>query len=616
VVAIVMPLIPLPQALAERLVHAERINALLLLGLVVIAAVCCGTWLRRQARKSWLQGPAQAVAAGRSTAIDAAVRLVPLLLIAIAATDIRLGQGSGEVGRSSEQIVLLLDRSRSMLADDAEPSRFELAVRIAEQVIDQAQGSAIAIVSFASDARIESPLSRDDRQLRDRLLAMKPEQGERSGTLLAQGLNVAANCFAMRFAGHKQLIVLTDGETHGQESLAGVDIPRDVDVLLLGIGDSVKGSRIPLKPNEDDGRRGSPRYFAHQGKTVWTKSQPQNLNDLARRLNGRHRMVASLADASRVASALRGDVRDSLRWDRLATAAPIYSPLLIAALVLLVAESFLPALARSPRHATSRRDRLNAAVGAVLAALIVCCVGGASPPPDSATESALDRRQIGQIYNRGVEAYRGAAWHEAEARFRRAMASRDGEISARSCFNLANTQYQLVRAGGMSKREATARLEESIELFRRCIHEQRRPADARANLQIAYALLKQIERQELNNRRPDGNGDEAGSDDEDEGSSMPPPHGDRQPPGDGQSSTSGGKTRHASTSSDPRPETDRAGQDSKSPPPGSTGDSTPDKWTDAEAEEELRQFAGHARRRGRGKADGQAAPFVPSGLPW
>jgi Ca-activated chloride channel family protein len=488
-----------------------------------------------------------------------------------------------------------------MLAADAEPTRFGLARGLAADVIDRAQGAAIAIVSFASDARIESPLARDDRQLREQLEALGPEQDARSGTQMAQGLMLAMDCFASRYVGPKRLIVLTDGETHEPVSLAGVTVPKGVDVLFLGIGDSINGARIPLKPGEKDSLLDSPQYFTYEGKTVWTKSQPENLHDLAHRLKGQYQMITSLAEGKRIISAARGDVQKSLRWERLATATPIYSPLLFAALVLLALELLLPSVARLGWWGFSRRRDRHATIAiAILAMLVLCFVSGASPPP-----------QIAVTYNHGVEAYQSAAWQEAEAQFRRAMASGEEQISWQACFNLANTQCQWVRKGGMSKQEAMLRLEECIACYRRCIQAKQRPEDARANLQIVYTLLKHIENQEPKNRQ-------SPSDDKDQGSASPPSvsNNRRAEGGEGDKPRQSGEKPSPKSSAGDASKSDKAGQTAMSAPPDMTGEETQEKLTDVAAEDELRRIRDQARRRGPGKKPVLVGPTVPGSLPW
>jgi hypothetical protein len=514
-----------------------------------------------------------------------------------------------------------------MLAGDAEPTRFGLARRLAADVIERAQGAAIAIVSFASDGRIESPLSRDAFQLREQIEALEPEQDARSGTELARGLILAMDCFASRFVGPKRLIVLTDGETHEPVSLAGVTVPKGVNVLFLGIGDSVNGARIPLKPGEKHDLPDSPQYFTYEGRTVWTKSQPENLADLAHRLSGQSQMITSLAEGSRIISGARSDVQESLRWERLSTAKPIYWPLLFAALVLLVLEPLVPSLDRlgtdtfsaavahnsvtlanqqsnrSPwkRCPSPYQPKTGTTIAvALLAMLILCLVSGATPQPG-----------IAETYNRGVEAYQSAAWQEAETQFRLAMASADEQISRQGCFNLANTQYQRVRKGGMSKPEAMARLEECIACYRRCIQENQRPQDARANLQIVYALLKHIENQEQKNGQ-------SGGDDKEQSSASPPSSSNNRQAERGEGDKprqSGEKPSPNSSAGDPS-ERDKPGQGAMSAPPDVTGGEMSDKLTDAAAEGELKRIRDQARRRGLGKKPVHVEPTVPGGLPW
>lgn len=593
-----MPLARWHDFFSQSLAHSERVGGLLLLGLLVIAAVSFGALLRRQVRKSWLGEATKGAASGWLSAGAWALRLAALLLVGVAAADPRVGRGTSDAGRSSEQIVLLLDRSRSMLAADAEPTRFGLARHLAADVIDRSQGAAVAIVSFAGDARVESPLSRDDRQLREQLDALDPERDASPGTLLTQGLMLAADCFATRFVGPKRLIVLTDGETQEPVPLAGVTLPKGVDVLFLGIGDSQNGARIPLKKGETDNRFDSPQYLTHEGKTVWTKAHPEILRALARQLGGRSEIITSVREGSQVISAARGEVPEPLRWERLQTATPIYATFLSGALALLVVESLLPTVWSLCWFGASRRHR-RTTTPIVLSMLGLCFLSGASPRPG-----------LAETYNRGVEAYRSAAWQEAEAQFRQVIETGEEPFSSRARFNLANTLYQRVRAARMSKQEAMSRLEECIACYRRAIQDNERPADARANLQIAYTLLKRIENQEATDRQ-------SGRDDADQGSASPPEtsqrrgergEGDKLPP-PGERPGSNGNAGDASKPNKPD-------QPATSPPADATGGQVQNDLTDAAAEDELKRIRDQARRRGSGKKPVLARPTIPGGLPW
>jgi hypothetical protein len=224
--------------------------------------------------------------------------------------------------------------------------------------------------------------------------------------------------------------------------------------------------------------------------------------------------------------------------------------------------------------------------------LVFCFASGASPLPE-----------IAETYNRGVEAYRSAAWQEAEAQFRLAMASGEEPISRQACFNLANTQYQWVQKGGMSKQEAMSRLEECIACYRRCIQENQRPADARANLQIVYALLKQIENQEPKNRQ-------SGSDDKGQDSASPPSNNRRAERGNGDKPPQSGEKPSPKSSAADASKLDQPGA-----PPDVIEGETQEKLTDGAAEDELRRIRDQARRRGARKKPTMVGPTVPA-LPW
>jgi hypothetical protein len=495
--------------------------------------------------------------------------------------DPRFGRGGGEFARSSEQIVLLLDRSRSMRAEDAQPSRFGLAASIAREVVNGSPGAAIGVVSFATDARIDSPLTRDARELHLRLQALKPEQNAQAGTSLERGLRLAADCFAKPLVGRKRLIVLSDGETHDEASLAGIEMPPEVDVFFLGIGDPKNGARIPLEPDERQGEQ--TEYFAYEGHSVWTRSRPEKLEELSQRLKGSYALVGSSSEALQILSAQGSGVPDSRQWEQRTTAMPIYGRICCGALMLLLAECLLLA---------GSLPKQRIAVSWATAVFLCLCAGGAAPP----ATGAQARREAAKLYNQGVDAYRRGKWQEAETRFRQARTAAEPEISRRSRFNLANANCELARRGGRSRREAESLLTEAIDLYRQCIADDQRPDDARANLQIAFSLLKQIKAREPTRGPSDPN---RGG-----GSSSTAPAGGRE------GSSEGNQSDSEMSPVAPRDSGEQAGGPTAMPGPSSD-------WTDEEAEDELQRIGAAAKRRPPrdGKKGGQQV-VASGGLPW
>jgi hypothetical protein len=240
-------------------------------------------------------------------------------------------------------------------------------------------------------------------------------------------------------------------------------------------------------------------------------------------------------------------------------------------------------------------SRKRRAVIALLGALFICCFAGGANP------RALTSREAARIYNQGVEAFRRGAWSEAEKRFRETMSGGEGPLSRFARFNLANTQYERTRRGGMSKQQARSRLGEAIELYRQCLFEGQRPDDARANLQIAYSLLKRIEDHEPT-REPPGEDRDGGT------SSNPPP--DQQ------------TTRERERGQPDETDGDKPGQGDPSGPRVPGGGSaavpqSPDDRSDAEVDDELRRIDDAARRRTPAKQKQENNPTTTVvRLPW
>lgn len=200
-------------------------------------------------------------------------------------------QPAAAVGRD---VVIVMDLSRSMLAEDVLPNRLERSRRAAAELADVVQksgGHRLGLIAFAGDARVVCPLTPDYDHFRealadldpaDPLLAAKPpEVGTASGTRLGKGLSLAVQLHDPRKRGHQDILVLSDGDdpAHDDEWSTGADAARErsIPVYTVGIGNRDAECTIPDP---------SGRPLQYDGQEVHTRLDERPLEEIARLTGG------------------------------------------------------------------------------------------------------------------------------------------------------------------------------------------------------------------------------------------------------------------------------------------------------------------------------------------
>src|SRR5579862_6219285 len=112
----------------------------------------------------------------------------------------------------SREVMLALDLSRSMLADDVAPSRLARAKLLIDSLLDQLKGERLGLIVFSGTAFVQSPLSADYEVLRDLLGELDPSYLPEGGTDYEAMLRAAAQGFGQEGDGDRYLVVLSDGE--------------------------------------------------------------------------------------------------------------------------------------------------------------------------------------------------------------------------------------------------------------------------------------------------------------------------------------------------------------------------------------------------------------------
>ena len=181
--------------------------------------------------------------------------------------------------RSGRDVVFAIDVSQSMLAEDAIPSRLEVAKQGVRDALKTFGNERVGLIVYAGSSSILCPLTYDYDFVRYMLEQANPRTVDFGGTTLQSAVEKAVDqVFIEGRADVQDLIVITDGGDHGSIITKTAELleEKGVDTLLLGVGDPHRGSPIKLK-DED----GNVQLLEYEGSAVSTKLEDAALREFA-----------------------------------------------------------------------------------------------------------------------------------------------------------------------------------------------------------------------------------------------------------------------------------------------------------------------------------------------
>ncbi|MHC5114938.1 MAG: vWA domain-containing protein, partial [Planctomycetota bacterium] len=248
----------------------------------IVVVLVIGAQLRRRALRRFASEMLHRVLVpharpGRALARSALV-VAALVMLVAGMIDPRWGVTYEEVEQRGIDVMVVLDVSRSMLAEDARPNRLERARQYIGDLVEQLAGDRVGLITFAGVPAVRCPLTADYGAFRLILDTVHPESAQRGGSLLGDALRLAGESFTDDLPEHKVILVFSDGEDHGSyplEAAQALSNERQIPVYTFGIGDTEQGGRIPIVTA---GRRS---YLMHEGQQVWSRMNPGVLRDVA-----------------------------------------------------------------------------------------------------------------------------------------------------------------------------------------------------------------------------------------------------------------------------------------------------------------------------------------------
>jgi Ca-activated chloride channel family protein len=175
-----------------------------------------------------------------------------LQLIAVAAGVIMLsrpqfGSKIEDVKKEGVEVIIALDVSNSMLAEDIQPDRLTRAKQAISRLVDNLDKDKIGLIVFAGDAYTQIPVTTDYISAKMFLSAISPEMVPKQGTAIGAAITLGMRSFSPGEGKSKALIIITDGENHEDDPVSAAEEASKAGIVIhtIGIG-STDGVPIPV----------------------------------------------------------------------------------------------------------------------------------------------------------------------------------------------------------------------------------------------------------------------------------------------------------------------------------------------------------------------------------
>ena len=419
-----------------------------------------------------------------------------------------------EVKVRGVDIVVAIDTSKSMLAQDIAPNRLTRAKLAALDLMGLAKSDRLGLVAFAGNAFLQCPLTIDDAAFRQSVEALDVNSIPQGGTALAEAIQTAQTAFK-EGDNHRVLVLMTDGEDHDSGPLeAAQKAAQDgLKIYTIGIG-TPEGELLRIKDAQ-----GHEDYVRdEQGNVVKSHLKERLLQEIASatdggfylHLSGAKTMdtlydqgLAKLPKAEHQQKLIKR-FEERFQW-----------PLSIA-ILLLLAEILLPERKRESKSApapapVSKRPLRK--VTALLLLLFVPVVTRASPSSalrdykaGNYDQALKEYQQLLQHksddprlhFNAGTAAYRNNQFDEAAKQFDEAVGSPDLKLQQLSYYNRGNAEYW-VGEKNADPTKRTEAWEKSLKDYELSMKLNPQDTDARFNHDFVKKRLEQLKQQQQNN---------------------------------------------------------------------------------------------------------------------
>ena len=266
--------------------HPEHLTYLF--ALPVLAVVLWSAWMLRR-RKLNAYGDRkmlQRMIPGRSRVkfwLRGSLFIVAAATLIVAYANPKVGTKFEEVTRSGIDLIVAIDVSSSMRAEDIQPDRISAAKKELQNLINNLKGDRIGIIVFAGDGYTQLPLTSDYNAALMLTDVITTGSAPTPGTAIGSAIDLARESFKKEEGKYKAMVIITDGENHEDDPVSAAREAAGEGIVIHTIGmGSLEGAPIP------DGPRDNPRGFKKtaDGELVLSRLDAETLREIAQVTDG------------------------------------------------------------------------------------------------------------------------------------------------------------------------------------------------------------------------------------------------------------------------------------------------------------------------------------------
>ena len=210
------------------------------------------------------------------------------------------------VKRKGVEVVIALDISNSMLAQDVTPSRLDKSKKLISKLVDEFDNDKVGLIVFAGDAFTQLPITSDYVSAKMFLESISPALITTQGTAIGKAIDVAMRSFTPQEGVGRAIVIITDGENHegGAVEAAQEAAKKGIRVFVLGVG-SPDGAPIPIEGTNEYRKDNS-------GNVIVTRLNEQMCQEIAKAGDGMYIRVDNTNSAQR---ALNSEINKMAKTD-------------------------------------------------------------------------------------------------------------------------------------------------------------------------------------------------------------------------------------------------------------------------------------------------------------
>lgn len=323
-----------------RFQHIENLIALATIPLIVALYFQLLYWKKNTVKKIGDEKLVQALIANYSPAnflLKFMFFALALAAVIVATANLQKAGAMDNIQRKGVDVVIAMDVSKSMLAEDIKPNRLERARQLVYKLMDQLPNDRVGLVLFAGRAYLQMPLTTDHGAARMYIQQAGPEVVPTQGTVISEALRAGNSAFNSKERKFKSIVLISDGEDHDPQAVPLAQQLAEDGVMIntVGIG-SAEGAPI-MDPATNEYKKDE------NGNTVVSRLNEAELQQLAGATKGVYVKLNEVDDAVNAITKQLSTIEATTLDDNALKDYKSYFQWFMAfAFVLLMAEFFLP----------------------------------------------------------------------------------------------------------------------------------------------------------------------------------------------------------------------------------------------------------------------------------